>query len=111
MAYSLTRSDIASITDVELAFSTERFLPAWKDIPSEFKKGNIYTKVAEAYFMGFVPPKASMVMLPDFQDDRAINDMLKCIKAHLQSFGPKHEHKIAGVGLMISRICIISEAT
>ena len=43
MAYTLTPEQVESITGPERAFSTERLLPAWEDIPEEFKRGNVYT--------------------------------------------------------------------
>ena len=99
MPYSLTPDDVASITDVELAFSTERLLPAWPDIPADFKGGNLYTKVAEAIFYGWELPDCEIEMKDGFEP-QALNRM---VRAHLQSFGPKHEHKIAGVGYMIAQ--------
>lgn len=52
MPYTLTRADLGSITDPELAFSTERLLPTWEDIPEEFKKdrSNLYVKLVSALF-------------------------------------------------------------
>lgn len=38
---TLTPESAASINDAELAFSTQRLLPAWESIPDEFKRGNI----------------------------------------------------------------------
>lgn len=57
MAYQLTPEQIGSITDPEWAFSTERLLPAWEDVPEEFRKGNIYTELASAIFYGTEMPK------------------------------------------------------
>lgn len=42
MAYTVTPEDMASITDVEMAFSTMRLLPDWNDIPEDFRSGNSY---------------------------------------------------------------------
>ncbi|ONF42519.1 hypothetical protein BTO32_15005 [Marinobacter lutaoensis] len=99
--YSLTPEQVASITDVELAFSTERLLPTWEEIPEDFKRGNLYTSLAEAIFYGTELP-ACKVELNDGVKPEHLN---RCVRAHLQSFGPKHEHKIAGVGYMISQAC------
>lgn len=107
MAYTLTPEQISSITMPELAFSTERLLPAWEDIPEEFKRGNIYTELASAIFYGTpIPP--STIELNEGVEGEALS---KCVRAHLQSFGPKHEHKIAGVGYMISCACTLTPAT
>lgn len=101
MAYTLTPEQVESITDPERAFSTERLLPAWEDIPEEFKRGNVYTKLASAIFYGTPMPDCEIEMVEGFKPE-AVND---CVRAHIGSFGPKHEHKIAGVGYMIACTC------
>lgn len=107
MTYTITPQELSSITDAELAFSTDKLLPAWKDIPEEFKTGNIYTKIADAIFFGFELPDCDMEFLDGF-DPESLN---RAVRAHLQSFGPKHEHKIAGVGYMMSMVAKIQEST
>lgn len=89
---------MSSITDVELAFSTDKLLPAWEEIPQEFKDGNLYTHLAEAIFDGRPLPGLAMEFLPGFEDAEAPAALNKCVRAHLQSFSSKHQHKIAGVG-------------
>lgn len=103
MPYAVTPEDMASISDVELAFSTERLLPAWGDIPAEFRKGNLYTKLAEAIFFGLDLPECEIEMKEGFEP-QILN---RAVRAHLQSFGPRHEHKIAGVGYMIAQAVIL----
>lgn len=107
MTYKITRADLASINDVELAFSTDRFLPEWKDIHEAFKKPNIYSQIAEALCLGFKMPQGEVTFLDGFPDEGAAKDLDRCVRAHVQSFGPSHEHKIAGVGFMISQVCKI----
>lgn len=101
MSYHLTPEQIDSITDPEWAFSTERLLPAWDDIPEAFKKGNVYTELASSIFRGTEMPACRVELF----DGVGAKNLNRCIRAHLQSFGPKHEHKIAGVGFMISCAC------
>lgn len=108
MPYSLTPADLASITMPEQAFSTERLLPAWEDIPEEFKKGNVYTELVSALFYGTELPAGVMEFHSGFEG--AGEDLNKCVRAHLQSFGPKHEHKIAGIGYMVSLVCTMHPA-
>lgn len=103
MAYELIPEQIASITMPELAFSTERLLPSLDDIPDDFKRGNIYTELAEAILYGR-PLAPSEIQLKAGVEPEALN---KCVRAHLQSYGPKHEHKIAGVGYMIACACTL----
>lgn len=99
MAYTVTPEQMASISDLEMAFSTERLLPAWEDIPNEFLLGNIYTKLADAIFFSRELPSCEIKMNEGFTPE-ALN---RAVRAHLQSWGPKHEHKIAGVGYMIAK--------
>jgi hypothetical protein len=108
VAYNLTRAKLASITDAEVAFSTERLLPKCGDIPRDFFNGNIYTRIAEAIFFGGKIPSGELHFREGFIDDAAATDLRKCIQAHIGSFGPKHEHKIAGVGYMFSQVCEVT---
>ncbi|WP_213664188.1 hypothetical protein [Stutzerimonas stutzeri] len=98
MAYTLTAEQVCSVTDVEQAFGTMRLLPDWDDIPKDFKEGNCYTATVEAIFCGTELPKGTIELI-DNVSPAALN---KCVRAHLQSFGPKHEHKIAGVAYLMS---------
>jgi hypothetical protein len=86
-----------------LAFSTERLLPALQDVPEEFRKGNIYTELASAIFYGTEMPKCTIALNEGVEGEK----LNRCIRAHLKSWGPKHEHKIAGVGYMIACACIL----
>lgn len=107
MAYILTPEQMASITEPERVFATERLLPAWEDIPVEFKRGNIYTELASAIFYSLPMPACTLEMKEGFE----ANHLNVCVRAHLKSFLPKHEHKIAGVGYMISLACTAEPET
>lgn len=109
MAYTVKREDLATISDVELAFSTERLLPNWDDIPQAYKDGNVYTKIAEAIFYGRPLPQVGMEFLEGFQDAEAPAALNKCVRAHLKSHGPKHEHKMAGVGFLMANVFRVVE--
>lgn len=98
MAYILTAEQIGSITDLELAFATDRLLPAWEVIPEDFKDGNQYSKLASAIFYNDDLPDSTIEL-----NEGVTPEMLdRCIRAHLRSFSPGHSHKIAGVGYMIA---------
>ncbi|RWT81247.1 hypothetical protein [Aeromonas caviae] len=103
MTYTLTPEQISSITAPEMAFSTSRLLPAWEDIPEVFKVGNIYTELASAIFYGRKLPDCVV----ELNDGVAPEQLNNCIRAHLQSFAVKHEHKIAGVGYMLACACTL----
>lgn len=99
--YLVTPKEIASITDAEMAFATTRLLPTWDDIPDNFKSANAYTELVDAIFAGKPLPDGEVVMKAGFEP-HALN---RAVQAHLQSFAPSHEHKVAGVAYMISCAC------
>lgn len=103
MSYTVTPADMASISDAEVTFGTMRLLPAWQDIPQDFGRGNRYTELASALFNGSELPNWEIEMKEGF-DPQVLN---RAVRAHLQSFGPKHEHKIAGVGYMIAQAAVL----
>ncbi len=104
MSYELSVEDVNSITKAEFAFSTERLLPNWNDIPDDFKAGNSYTQFVEKLFYGSPLPNCNIELKMNIEPE----SMKQCILAHLSSFAPKHEHKIAGVGFMLYQMCILS---
>ena len=106
MTFTVTPEQINSITDVELAFGTTKLLPSWGDIPEKFKRGNLYTEVAEAIFFGSEFPDCTIEFDEEFISSDTLN---KLIRAHLQSREPKHEHKIAGVGYLMSLLSTVKE--
>lgn len=93
-----TPQDLATISDLDIAFGTERLLPAWEDLPQEFKTGNDYTRLAEAIFYG--RPLSGRI---EFKEGFEPEQLNRVVRAHLRSFAPKHEHKIAGVGYLIAQ--------
>lgn len=42
-----------------------------------------------------------------FADSEAPALLNRVVMAHLRSFEPKHEHKIAGLGYLVSQVCDI----
>lgn len=103
MAYELAIDQIHSITDPEFVFSTTRFLPEWDDIPDDFKSGNLYTQLATALCFNRPMPACTIELKAGVEKEK----LNRCIRAHVQSYGPKHEHKIAGVGYMIACACTL----
>ena len=103
--WGITQADIDSITKPEAVWGTTRLLPPEVEIPKEFWKTNIYTRIADSMFVGESPPRGEIHWNPGFRDDGPA--MMKCLMAHMKSFGPKHEHKIAGVAFMISKIMTV----
>lgn len=103
MSFNVTPHDVKLTSAVELAFSTTRLLPDYNDIPDDFKRGNIYTETVEAIFFDSEPPNTTISLKLDV----TIEELKKCILAHLRSFEPKHEHKMAGVGFLFSKIATL----
>lgn len=101
----ITPDLINSITDVEMAFGTERLLPAEAEIPDEFssENGNQYTEVVNCIFYKRQLPNYEIV----FKDGFEPKALYRAVGAHLASWGPKHEHKISGVAYLISLVAEI----
>lgn len=110
MAYTITRADLASITDLELAFSTDRLLPREDDVPAEFWRRNVYTQIAESILYNLPVRDGELVFRPGFEGDQTIADLMRCLRAHLSSYTAKHQHKIAAVGFMLAQVCTITPA-
>lgn len=107
----LTREMLSGITDPEVAFGTERLLPPWDKIDQSFKDGNIYTRLAQALHFGSPLPDAEIVFRDGFEAEGVAADLNRCVRAHLASFGPRHEHKMAGVGWLIAQVCDMRETS
>jgi hypothetical protein len=105
MSYCLTPEDLTTISRPEMVFGTQRLLPAWQDLPDEFKKGNEYTRLVEALFYG--RPISGCIQMKSGFDPEPLN---RAVQAHLRCFGPKHEHKIAGVGYLIAQAAELDHA-
>ena len=110
MSYNITCEQISTISDLDLAFGTTKFLPNYRtDVPEEFKGvSNIYCRLVESWFFGSESPKGNVSFNDGFQYDGAVKDMQRVVRAHLKSREPKHEHKISGVGYMLSKIVTIT---
>jgi hypothetical protein len=91
------------IRDVDLAFPATvvgTLLPLWSDIPNEFREDRTeWTALVGRWFalgLSFVPE-----VKPEFNK----TDVWRHLKACMSSFEPKHEHKVAGVALLMSQWC------
>ena len=91
-----------SITDLDMAFGTEAFLPPMDAIPQKFFQKNLYLDLANSLFFGSPQPNHNIVFKPGFDSKEGMEAAVKAIRAHLSSWGPKHEHKMAGVTYMMS---------
>lgn len=88
------------ITDTDVAFSTTKFLPPYELIPDEFKFGRTkWNRLFSDWFFNGL--KALSVSPKEGIDPQKA---MRCIRAHMGSFSPKHEHKKAGVAYMMSML-------
>lgn len=89
------------VSDLLYAFPghLDRLLPAWSDIPEEFKQSNEWTRFVDAWFYEGWPSDLNLYEHPDV-DAMTAHRHLHTI---LRSFEPKHEHKVAGVAWLMSR--------
>jgi hypothetical protein len=101
--YSISASDLSSISDVEIAFGTTKLLPPWEAIPEDFRKGNQYTALVSNLFYGRPLPDSPISIVEGVKHE----DLSRAVHAHLISYAPKHEHKIAGIGYMISKVATL----
>lgn len=93
--------DPIEVDDVTLAFPANigHLLPAWDDIPEDFKRerDSGWTGLASTWFAKGLD-SGGLVPRPGLDKTKA----LRHLAAIMGSFEPKHEHKIAGVGYLMS---------
>ena len=89
------------VTDIDIAFPGNiigRLLPPMAGIPEEFSssENKWRNKASRLFFNG-----GGIDIKPDINKSHAIRHLRAC----LGSFEPKHEHKVAGVGYLLSLWC------
>jgi hypothetical protein len=98
--YALGPEQLDQISDIDVAFSTKKFLPEYAVIPDDFKKGNtVWNRLFKKWFYGGLK-ELSLTPKDGIDTKKAV----KLIRAHMGSFEPKHEHKEAGVAYMMSML-------
>lgn len=91
---------VPEITPLDLAFGKWDFLPPWEEIPEEFKKGSTpWNKTMERWFHRGLPEGVEFHGKPKVDPKKAC----QAIQAVLTSYGPKHEHKMAGTAYLCSQ--------
>lgn len=109
-SYTITRANLDGITGLEIAFGTTKLLPPYEEVPDEFKHGNTYTELVSALFVGQPLPDLEITFREGFTDEQCPEQLNRAVHAHLHSFQPKHEHKIAGVAYLVSQVCLLQAA-
>lgn len=99
---------IPEITRVDMAFGNIKHMPKYDTLPEQFKdwRRNEHCEAASSWFYQGAKSSANGIEIdgqkytakPGVEAGKA----LAAIKAILGSFEPKHEHKIAACGFMLS---------
>ena len=106
--YTLTRQSLDTITDVEMVFGTVKLLPPYEVVPEAFKRGNNYTRLMDCLFSEQPVPGGEIVFRQGLDDPAAPAALNRVVMSHLRSYEPKHEHKIAGLGYLVSLVCEVT---
>jgi hypothetical protein len=94
--------EVPTVTDAEVAFGTTACLPKWDDVPEDFRDFT-YNEHCKAVSTLFYSGGRITDMGYTLKQGLDENDVMRAIRACLCSWEPKHEHKIAGVGYMLSQ--------
>lgn len=92
------------VSDIEMAFPTnlDALLPSWEELPEDFRRnwhsGNKWCDAASTWFYHGVSPDSEFEPREGVDPKAAFRHLGVC----LGSWEPKHEHKIAGVGYLMS---------
>lgn len=95
-----------SALDAAFPTSVRDYLPAYRDVPDEYKHGdNPYAKFISLWF--FTGADLSRLVARDGIDaDAALRHLKYC----MGSWEPKHEHKEAGCAMLLHEWFTIKEA-
>lgn len=91
------------MSDVEFAFPAHVvgvYLPEEKYIPHDFLrfKGGKWTHLADIWFAQGLKGEHPLKVRKEFDERKVVRHLGCCLK----SFQPRHEHKIGGVGYLMS---------
>ena len=98
---------IPEVSDAEIAFpcNYKTLLPKWSDLSeSEKNMSGPFCKAATMLFYkgGRIEDHGLKI-----KSDLDSSKVYRYLKATLGDYGPKHEHKIGGIGHMLSKWCDI----
>ncbi|WP_210499117.1 hypothetical protein [Vibrio crassostreae] len=101
--YTLTPELAASIKDTEMVWGTTRLLPTMEQIPTDYPKQEGFKKFVGAMFSDHYQRTSNeSESIPCVREGFNNEHIDRCLVAHLKSYDPKHQHKIAGVAYMLS---------
>lgn len=96
--------DIPEITDVDIVFGgADEHLPEWADLPEGFHhlRGPFCHAASMLFYQGGEITDCGLRFRDGVDQARAI----RLLWALLRSYRTKHEHKIGGVGFLLSQWC------
>lgn len=103
-AYPRTLPDIPVVTGVEEAFGTMQYLPAPTDGPPDLDERHPAHRYVCAMFGGPKSVLDSYNLHCRYEMEQGQGEaVMKLVRAHLQSYGPKHEHKMLGCAILLDR--------
>lgn len=111
--WSISQTDLDQTNPLEIAWGTTRCLPSEEGIPRDFwpnivgYRGNTYLHLVDALFCGDSVPDVEF----SYNEGFTGNKLMEFTMAHLRSFEPSHEHKIAGLAFMLSKIITFKESS
>jgi hypothetical protein len=103
-AYPPTLPEIPVVTGVEQAFGTMKHLPAMTDGPPDLDERHPAYRYVCAMFSGPRSVLDSYHLHCRYEMAQEQGEaVITLITAHLQSYGPKHEHKMLGCAILLDR--------
>jgi len=98
---------VPKISDADVVFPANPPIPKEEDIPKQFwDYENIFNQTASDLFNSG-KTTTSMTLKSELGED--FEDIRRALRACLGSFGPSHEHKLAGVAYMLSEWFTLDE--
>ena len=93
--------EVPEVTDAEIAYGTTKALPPYDSLPKDYRDERKPSSAAiqRIFFNGGNLADYGFT-LKEGLDSAKVH---RAIRAHLTSWAPKHEHKIAGVAYLIDQ--------
>ena len=100
---------VPEVTDLDCAFPTRyrELLPKWEDLTPDEKhmRGPFCDAVSSLFYSGGKLEDQG-IRIKDGIDAKKV---YRYLRATMGDFGPSHEHKIGGIGHMLSQWCQVTK--
>jgi hypothetical protein len=95
---------VANVSAIEVAFGGgHKYLPAMADIPEGIESTPFYRLACDIFYEGKPSDKTPALVLK--REYESVADKIPGLtRSILGSFQPKHEHKMAGMALLLSEM-------